>query len=1192
MKLSSDASASQESKMIEQLRTSLESMSAEKGLLQSAVERQKDDIQRTEREKAELNSLAEHLTDQIEALQREKSAVVDDAAAVRSKHHSDLLRELSEYKARILALENAAKVQDPQLAMYKSQVQELSHVVEALKVEKEQLSVDCELLEEKYLQVQIDLEEALLRCAVAEDGYNADTARRNGSTSSDSQSLLTENNRLREALRLLNASNTNDKALISRLESLVSLQESELDVLRAFKSQADEDLLLLRQAVDESQSYEVMIERLSGDNAILMEQMEECRGTIADLEEAHELNEEIDYAQRMEISVCHETISSLKDCIAEWERRVELKEGEVFESMQRLERVKLVCVSLKQEVSQLHSTLSSESLEVRQMAAKLRDVSSMRTALELQATELEALHSLLLSTTSLRYKYQILYARMEAIFGATSFFVEESKRASVESALVSAATTGLDACRVLAEALTVVFGLDDGLMRTLREACQPDAASLLGRLYLLLLQLQSYCVNCTIDYFTKDVSSDGASEQLLLLSNQQLIVDLKHGFESVRSVSSRLKVLLQGVVSDYRQHQSWSSYDSMMADVEDTPPGEKAQLDSFSNTSYHLVSLGEILLECEDTLAFLMISSRNIVGASGVANELSEVETLLMPPTDGGSSSSSFTIKVEFLLITINLLLDMALHQLTQTSVDGSVEATSSMRSIKRDVMRTCANIKHTSSLIRADVPTLHSHYRALLSCFGAHDGAMTFDLHCPQMLPALRSMSASFRDLTTASTPASVSSSACAWTMVYFPALTMTNIMQHYSDDDDLFKINAELREQVSALVDRFWMLLVSPHNSSSSELLQPVPAKAIAPGKLESINSLDSLPAAAAVVVRDNVRWKSRVAELKRVVMSRLSDDDEATGSRSGVAGSQVTSVDESLPLSSPRHQALLIELDIKREELQSAVRRCAELQSQLNVALVHPPPLDDSSSRPIDLSEVTRLQTEVCTLEDALHATEQRAEASEKELKLLKAQLTMQGLIQGGLSGRRGSKPSDKVSRALVDTQPGSRLVPQGVYDAAMVERMYWKGLALRRLTSSLLPLNTPSCSVGGSDTDRHMAHLKLEPLTLLANIRSSGGNSIPVPAVVAVLNNLELQLQSSSSDYSQGSLLLSPHEQYSRLYHQIRLSRPAGMRIKRLGHSDSPVRTASPAHCNDDASHLRRCSKPNFTSTTLLYRIRDD
>ena len=1242
--------------MIEQLQSSLESMAAEKELLQSAVEGQKEDIQRTEREKAEMNSLAEHLTDQIEALQKEMSAVVDDAAAVRSKHHSDmsqlrldLLREISEHKAKIFALENDARkaTADLQLpaaapAMLESQVQELSSALEALTLDKEQLSVDYELLEERYLQVQIDLEEALLRAAAIEggtDGSNAtataggtETDGRSSSGNISIQSLKTENNRLREALRLLNASSTHDKALLSRLDTRLDSQEGELDALRAYKRQAEDDLFLLRQAVDASQSYEDMIERLSGDNSVLVDQMEECRRTIADLEEAQELNEEIDHAQRTEIATSHETISALKDCIVEVERRVELKEGELVECKQRLERVQRMCVSLKQEASQLHSMLSSESQEVRQMTARLRDASSMRTTVQLQAAELAAMHSSLLVSTSLRYKYQTLFVRMEAIFGATSFFVEEAKRANIESALVSAATAGLDACRVLAGALTAVFAVDDGLMRTLRDDDgRKDAVPLLGRLYLLLLQLQSYCVNCTIDYFVKDdhSSNDGACERVVMVLNcsQQVIVDMKHGFESVKSVSSRLQALLHGLCSDYTQHQSRHSYDSLMADVEGSPgrgvtadhhQEEESLLTSFSNASYQ-VSFSEILHECEDTIAVLVDCSRAIVGggaaSGGGAYELSEEELLLQTllvlstDADGCSLSASSTIKLEFLLIAFNLLLDMALHQLQRSVVDGAAvadgEVTSSLRGIKRDTIKLASVAAAASSTSIIDLPTLMGHYRSLLSCFD-HQGSMTFDLHRPQVLPALQSMAASLRDWSTAAASMATTRQVLfspgdgggggAALMTYFPALAMTNCFtQQCSDVEESFRIDAELREQVNELVDKFWMLLVSP-NSSSELLLQSVPMAGVLGLKGNS-------PAIASV--RDTVRWKSRVAELRRVVMSRLSDDDRKAAEDNSGSAMVSQSIDAGSSSSQPiRSQAALtlqVELDIKREELQSALKKCVELQSQLDDASqTHPPPPAPPQGD-YGPSEVDRLQREVRTLEDALHATEQRAEATEKELKLLKAQLTMQGLIQGGSSGRRGgagtgsaaaaSKMSISidcgVSKPLVDAHPGSRVVPQGVYDAAMLERSYWKGLALRRLTSSLLPLTIPNhggCTVvsDGTPAGKPMADLKMEPLTLLANIRSGGSPE----SVVAVLNNL--RVQSSSSSDSQGGSLLS---QYSRLYHQIRLARPAGMRIKRLG-GLVDVSAAQPIHRN--APQLSGCVKPHCIggSTVLLYRIRDD
>ena len=183
---------------------------------------------------------------------------------------------------------------DPRIAEFERQIADLNAMVEGLTLDKEQLTVEQELLDDKYLQAQIELEEALAEvealtsvneaqaaaaAAAAGAGGGSNTA---SSSSADGSgggdgaivaALRAENDKLREALRRLNSVSVQDKqslvtqnARVTALEAETSKLESECAALRVYKKGAEEDLHTLRATVDSVASYEDMIETLAGDN--------------------------------------------------------------------------------------------------------------------------------------------------------------------------------------------------------------------------------------------------------------------------------------------------------------------------------------------------------------------------------------------------------------------------------------------------------------------------------------------------------------------------------------------------------------------------------------------------------------------------------------------------------------------------------------------------------------------------------------------------------------------------------------------------------------------------------------------------------------------------------------------------------------------------------------------------------------
>jgi chromosome segregation ATPase len=176
-----------------------------------------------DREVAEKKALRAELKAAHEAAQRAQAAANEEATTLR---------------ARVQQLENTPPPKDPRVAELESEVEKLSRAVETLALEKEALAVEQEELDEKYLQAQIDLEEALLEVQTLTELREAQVQAQPVTVAEeggDAQALATaraENDKLREALRRLNATAAQDKTALATQSTRLTALESEVSELR------------------------------------------------------------------------------------------------------------------------------------------------------------------------------------------------------------------------------------------------------------------------------------------------------------------------------------------------------------------------------------------------------------------------------------------------------------------------------------------------------------------------------------------------------------------------------------------------------------------------------------------------------------------------------------------------------------------------------------------------------------------------------------------------------------------------------------------------------------------------------------------------------------------------------------------------------------------------------------------------
>ena len=221
------------------------------------------------------------------------------------------------------------------------QINELMDNLEMLTLDKEQLVVDNEML-------QAQLDDLTMSSPQNTTGNVASNSNTTGSVD-----LTDENAKLREALRRLHQQSTHDKTEWDTLKQQCHDDRLELEALRVFKSRADQEMSDLRQAVDATGSYETIIESLTEKNLMLMQRTAELEVTVHDVEEQHELSEELDRQQRMELDVLRRKLDSAHIHATEKENTIKGLENKVEEFKKINEKFRHSGEELRIELNEL-----------------------------------------------------------------------------------------------------------------------------------------------------------------------------------------------------------------------------------------------------------------------------------------------------------------------------------------------------------------------------------------------------------------------------------------------------------------------------------------------------------------------------------------------------------------------------------------------------------------------------------------------------------------------------------------------------------------------------------------------------------------------------------------------------------------------------------------------------------------------
>ena len=293
-----------------------------------------------ENECAKLKNDNESLHQQLLDMKAEAAIKETEIKRITDKNKELLLQATT--AAVPAAVDNAKVMNDSKrIAELEAQINELMDQMEMLTLDKEQMVIDNEML-----QAQLDD----LTLTSSQNAVGNVASNSNGAGSSD---LADENTKLREALRRLHQQSTNDKSEWDSLKQQCNDDRLELETLRVFKSRADQEMTDLRQAVDAAGSYESIIESLTEKNLMLMQRTAELEVTVHDVEEQHELSEELDRQQRLELDILRRQLDSANINAAEKDSTIKGLENKLEEFKKINEKFRHSGEELRTELNEL-----------------------------------------------------------------------------------------------------------------------------------------------------------------------------------------------------------------------------------------------------------------------------------------------------------------------------------------------------------------------------------------------------------------------------------------------------------------------------------------------------------------------------------------------------------------------------------------------------------------------------------------------------------------------------------------------------------------------------------------------------------------------------------------------------------------------------------------------------------------------
>ncbi len=1050
------------------------------------------------------------------------------------------------------------------------QILELSDTVELLTLDKEQLLIDKELLEEKCLQLQNQLEDALAKpssfpASPIKNSWNVhDTI--------EYKKVCEESEKYKDALvRLAEASNRDREQLKVLGERVIELEKMVTD-LEKYKHQAEFELDELRQNVDSMSSFEILIEKLTNDNSELAARVTEYKQTISELEDAAELNEELDQQQRKHIEEDLHTINNLTVAIGNFEQRLQEKDHQLQDYVRKLEQVKELYISSKREVDRLNILISTEFHESKQIESKLQEAVKMRVQCEDLTQELLLTKNQNFQICQQKFRYQVLFSHMDSAFGGNSYYLEESKLLNAEVLAISTLTIGLETSRCCADIMSYIVNFsastNSSSLSIYDNRILNSLIPHLSTVYSLSMQLQSGMCNGAFRLLREQSLKQLSSNEIF----HREVVQLTNLLMSGRSALGELMTLVIKIFGSLKQfvylyeQQLNSATTSEVAASSDNlgnfgtgMEGDIAIFNSlffdFNNSLQHMSNGFAVLVRN----IFLVEQSSTVPDESTditCPHSIAEVNKTVVGAFQHIARTDNPVLVGETVLLLMSNLIEtssLACHFKSSTfaSQNDQNGIDDVLRSIKFEIDQLLKNSRKVN--VALTNPS-NSNVSILIDCYSqlctlcASDYVIMKSFFGETVMEVLKSRVLNpLRKVGNNLIGELVSADSGLFYMKYYPNACIISSVR--GRDQRL------LAEQYQQYQEKYWFLLLQGAND-----LMPMSSSA-------------------------DLAWKQRGSDLRQVVTAKfnaiesLSDNQEnspskgITGGNSSSPVKAVSSInsENQLVVSRYQYQQMVHELDVKKDELRAALNKCEELEKIMNQEKIL------SSSTGNGDAAVEKLNKEIRTLETALSTMELKSDSLVKENKQLKQQIVVLGANpesfivdsthatntkEGKPSTRRRSqldgmeknaKPNgsnlEAEFAALLNNVPAGKSKTSGSLSGANKDSIltasqqvlnekvlilteqakYWRKIAFKRVTQSLLPLETQILSnaevgsqisaatdnleisinsvYGNAKQDFHVAYLNLRKerarniriRRLSDGITDKGGDSTTVLAV---------------------------------------------------------------------------------------------
>jgi hypothetical protein len=523
----------------------------------------------TDELQAQIEVLKKELTEQNAHVEREKqrSASIEEEngnlrtqlLGVETALRVLQAKESNAYDKEMERNSVAAKEQ-ASIAAAKRRVEELeaqiaagNDTLELLTLDKEQLALEQEMLQDRVAVCVIDVYRVLCATNSSSQELEAEVetlklqAEVNAAGPADGQpkdvQLHEQNEKLKEALRRLRDVSLKEqeemRLKIRTLEKAadeLSAAKTQLEELRSWKDSSSQRLLALQEAVDESKGYQHMLERLTERNLELSEKVSQHDVTIADLEAAQEVYEELDSRQKEEIQIMRRELEDKETALRKSHDALKVQDKQVHELRTNLQRCRGIIERLTRENEELQNQASEDSERFEQALGQAKSAMSTKQLLRL-ANE-RALNFEVESMLSLIEKrvHEVRADRMGSIATIDSI-TQEMQVCTAESTIAQAVDLAICAFSLLTRSSNTseVESYFEVLPRCIVEA----------ELAILLLQ-SVHAGRCAMFLVSRVIVSDPGSG----FSPESVALSLSACFRRVAyCLSALIKVLTTGTLS-------------------------------------------------------------------------------------------------------------------------------------------------------------------------------------------------------------------------------------------------------------------------------------------------------------------------------------------------------------------------------------------------------------------------------------------------------------------------------------------------------------------------------------------------------------------------------------------------------------------------------------------------------------------